>query len=376
MHDAAQTLTSAAGPSAEEARILANLSKREKLTESQAKARLAIISKIQPRRVDLANPPTDQKPRWMLAGKSIATPGNLCGVQAQAGTGKSAFVGALVAARIVAEFGKTDCDCLGVQADSEAKGNLYLIDTEQSRFDLYTIVVRLLRRAGVDKIPEWLHVYGLAGYSAIQLKKIVAALLWEAELDGAYGVIIDGIADLCADVNDAEECNAFVARLHELAIKHDCPIICVLHENPGSENGKGRGHLGSQLERKAESVLRLQKTDEVTAIFSKKARRAPITEKEAPRFRWSNDAGMHVSCETIASSKDDAKREKLRDMAEAVFMHAGKTGLRYADLLKAIAEVRRISPSTAEDRFSQMKQLNVITKNVISHEWQINPVAP
>lgn len=363
-------------PTAEEFRILDNWLRRQTVSTDQAKERLAILTKIGPNKFDLSNPPADLKPRWMLAGKPIATPGNLCVPQSQAGTGKSAFVGALVAARSAAETGKTDCDLLGIEADGSAKGNLIWIDTEQSRFDFHTNVSRALRRAGVDTAPDWLHAYGLAGYSATDLKKAAGALLWEAELDGAYGVIIDGIADLCADVNDAEECNAFVARLHEMAIKHDCPIICVLHENPGSENGKGRGHLGSQLERKAESVLRLQKTDEVTAVFSKKARRAPILEKDGPRFRWSDEAGMHVSVSTIVDAKADAKREKLRDMAEAVFMHAGRTGLRYADLLRNIAEVRRITPSTAEDRFSDMKKLNVISKNVISHEWQMNPVTP
>jgi len=39
-------------------------------------------------------------------------------------------------------------------------------------------------------------------------------------------------------VNNAEECNDFIAKLHALAISHDCPIISVLHENPAQESGK------------------------------------------------------------------------------------------------------------------------------------------
>jgi hypothetical protein len=367
MNESPQTLSSVDELSAEETRILANWSKREKLPEAQVKARLAVLSKIQERRFDLENPPAELKPRWTLAGKPIATPGNICVPQSQAGTGKSAFVGAFISARIAAEEGKTDCDLLGLQADPDAKGSLLLIDTEQSRFDFDANVRRALRRAGSDKEPEWLKAYGLAGYSANDLKKIVAALLWEAELDGAYGVIIDGVADLCADVNDAEECNAFVARLQNLAIKHDCPIICVLHENPGSENGKGRGHLGSQLERKAESVLRLQKTDDVTAVFSKKARRAPIMEKDAPRFIWSNEAGMHVSVASASTLREDENLSDLRELADEVF---ASDALRYADACQKIETARRVGSKAGEKWFTRMKKANVI-HNVGLGMWRV-----
>ena len=38
---------------------------------------------------------------------------------------------------------------------------------------------------------------------------------------------------------------------HQLAIEYDCVFMTVLHENPNSDFGKTRGHLGSQLSRKA-----------------------------------------------------------------------------------------------------------------------------
>ena len=50
--------------------------------------------------------------------------------------------------------------------------------------------------------------------------------------------MIDGVGDLAIDVNDTAESNGLVAELHALAIRFDCPIVCVLHENPG-ENPYG-----------------------------------------------------------------------------------------------------------------------------------------
>ena len=36
---------------------------------------------------------------------------------------------------------------------------------------------------------------------------------------------------------------AFACKSFEKAIRYSTVIFCVLHENPGSENGKTRGHL-------------------------------------------------------------------------------------------------------------------------------------
>jgi hypothetical protein len=70
-------------------------------------------------------------------------------------------------------------------------------------------------------------------------------------------------ADFVLDVNSSKDCPEFVTRLHRLAIEYDTLIVCILHLNPGSDS-KSRGHLGSQLERKSETVLRIERTKEGT----------------------------------------------------------------------------------------------------------------
>lgn len=355
---------------------LARWAKQEVISTEAAQVRLNLVAGIQNRRFDLGLPPPEIRPRWSIGGKSICTPGNITVIQAQAGSGKSSFIGALLASRCVAMSGQSDCDCLGVTADTNATGKLLWLDTEQSAFDFHAVISRSLRRAKETSTPDWLDAYGLAGSSAKDLRQLLPVLMWHCRIDGLYGVVLDGFADFVCDVNDSEETDAFVAELHGLAIRYDCPLVGVLHENPGSENGKGRGHLGSQLERKAESVLSLKRDGAASVVFSRKSRRAPILEAEGPRFAWSVEAGMHVSLRSAGNARDNAKREKLHDLAEAVFQQKGGTGLRYCELVSAIGEIRGVTPSTAEDRFNDMKKFNVITKNVITHTWQLNPVTP
>ena len=338
-------------------------------------------SRLDARRFCNATPPDEPASRFLINGRSVCTPGNLTCVIAQAKSGKSAFISAMLSAAICAEFGDSQPDTLGISATAPGRRSLLHFDTEQSVFDHDQLVRRALKRAGVESPPAWLESYGLAGFSAVDLRRTLILLMKAATANGGlFAVIVDGAADMVTDVNDAEESNAFVAELQSLAIEHDCPIIGVVHENPGQDGGKMRGHLGSQLERKAESNLRLRKADEVTVVFSEKMRKAPILEKDGPRFRWSEAEGMHVSCESAGRAKDDAKRDKSRELAEEVFAHLGKTFVRFSELVKAIGEVRKVGASAAEDRYSEMKRLGVISKCEITKLWTLSksnsPVAP
>jgi hypothetical protein len=134
----------------------------------------------------------------------------------------------------------------------------------------------------------------------------------KAACHGILAVIIDGIGDLCLDPNDPEEALALIDEIHRLAIQFDTVVVCVLHENPGSEIGKTRGHLGSQLERKAETNLRLEKDAHgVTVMYSERARSSFISRENGPRFAWDEEARMHRS--TTAAFKSGGKAKKDPD---------------------------------------------------------------
>lgn len=334
-------------------------------------SRLTLRDRYTSRAFRQDHPPAPAEPRIFISGKPVCSPGNITNLIAQAKAGKTAYLGAMLAAALAADADRQDRDTLGITAKPPGRKAFIHIDTEQSIYDHDQLIRLALRRAGVDTAPNWLQSYALAGFDAPDLRLVFRELLVRAHRKGGvYAVILDGAADFVRDVNAPEECNPFVAELHGLAIEHDCPIITVVHENPGQDAGKMRGHLGSQLERKAESNLRLRKNDEITTVFSEKMRRAPILEKDGPRFKWAPQDMMHMSCGSAGTSKDEVKRDKLLDLATAVFEHAGKRSLRYAEFLRIMAELRKISPSYAEDKFTEMKKLGVLRKDVIG-SWSI-----
>jgi hypothetical protein len=265
----------------------------------------------------MLEPPT---PVFMLAGVVISTPGNLTAITAQAKVGKSALVSALIASAITdPEKGR---DCLTAQGLNRNGYALLYFDTEQSPYDFQQTVRRTHWRADVDIYdkPDWLIPFGLAGLPIKIMREGLRLKLQQAKeaFGGVYAVILDGVADYVLDVNDPAECNEFVAQLHGWAIAYHCAILCVIHKNPGSE--KVRGHLGSQIERKAETNLNLEKDGDVTVVWSAKNRGAPISKDTAPRFAWNDEAKMHlsVSAESAAAAADGNAGEFYSLLAGAV----------------------------------------------------------
>jgi hypothetical protein len=333
-------------------------------------------SRLQSCRFDAAKQPSKPSPRFFINGKGVCTAGNITTIAAQAKAGKSALIGAAIAAAICAENQTQGCDTLGLTATPPKGRRLLHFDTEQSPYDADRLVRRSLQRANAQAGVDFLDSYSVAGFSPRDLSESLRMLMSQfGSVDGIYAVILDGVADLVSDVNDAVECNAFIAELHALAIKHDCPIICILHENPAQDSGKMRGHLGSQLERKAESNLRLKRVESITTVLGDKMRGAPILEKDGPAFVWSAIEEMHVSTSTAAQTANAAKSAKYADLAEDVWSQMGNpTTARRCDVIREIMAARGIKSSAAEDRFDGMRALQVLIKDLKTGLWSLNPI--
>ena len=266
-----------------------------------------------------------------------------------------------------AVLGGPECtgDALGFSADN-SKGHAYVIlDPEQCPEDQERQLANALHCAGCAKLPPWFYFYGVKGMGVADLNRTLDRLLKEVNKlhGGIYAVVIDGIADFVSDPNKPEEANPLVTRLEAIATDYNCSVIGVIHLNPSPAGApaKSRGHLGSQLERKCETDLRIvQDKDGITTIFTACARRAPILEKDGPRFAWDVEAGMHVSIQTKAITKNAEKFERLHDLAEEIW--GEKTALRYSEVITLVKAKCRIKDSGAEEKFSDMSKFGVIEK--------------
>lgn len=346
-----------------------------KATEDQAKKNADLLARCFAAEFNFAIIPPRPIPRFLIKGHQACTGGNLTTITGQAKTAKTGVIDAMIASVIAAHNGNAkDCDCLGFSASPPNGGNVIHFDCEQAVFDHDQVIRRSHRRSRAEIWPAFLRSFCLTGFS-IQERRALIPLVLEAmeKRGGIHSLFIDGPADLLAGVNEEEVSNVLVADLQNLAMRYNCPIISVIHENPGQDGGKMRGHLGSQMERKAESNIRLKKIDEVITLFSQKMRHGLIMEKDGPTFKWDFDAAMHMSCPSVISSKVTAKRDKLHDLLTAAFARAGEGLLCYSDLVEAIEKVSRTSQVRSQAIFTEAKKAGFLKSHPLAF-WSLLPL--
>ena len=82
-------------------------------------------------------------------------------------------------------------------------------------------------------------------------------------------VIIDGIRDLMLDINNPREATVIVNYLMKWTEEFNLHIHTVIHQNKGDENA--RGHIGTEINNKSETVLRVEKDKNDDAISTVEA---------------------------------------------------------------------------------------------------------
>lgn len=259
---------------------------------------------------------------------------------------------------------ETDADLLGVRVEPNRKGRAVLLyDTEQSEQQLYKNTGRLLRRAGRERMPEYLHVYCLTGMSRSErLTAIVQSMDKYHYLHGGiHLVVIDGVADLIRCANDEAESVALIDEIYRLAGIYRTCIAAVVHFVP---NGlKLRGHLGSELQRKSAAILSIEKDEnpEVSVVKALKVRDGSPLDIPLMQFRWDKQAGMPVYVgEKPRAEKEKRKEKELAEMAREAFARQEKYG--YIELCELIQEMLEVKERTAKGYIRYMREKEIIEK--------------
>ena len=323
------------------------------------------LADLDARRIKLEAPPAKPIPVLTLQGQQVSTAGNLTVLSAQVKSGKSAAVGAIIAATLAADNDNEEADTFGFVGRPTGGKAVIHFDTEQSPHDAWQLVHRACTRAGVQTLPANYRAYSLCDIPTETRRAFLGQEMERAsqECGGIHSVTIDGIADLVRDPNDIEEAFGLVESIFRLAVQYDCPIISVLHENPSTKgDSKTRGHLGSQLERKAESNLRLVKSAEISTIFSEKCRSASLPQAHGAKFKWCDQAGMHV---TVEADTPDSRRDRKREEEAAPCNEAfeGIVGsIAHGALRERVESICGVKSRTAEKRIAEWAAIGLIKK--------------
>lgn len=303
-------------------------------------ARLALESYVDPQK-DYPEPQT------IIAsdGIPVLTLGDFSAVVGQAGTRKSWFC--LLLAGCYLSGGRYPANS---PFELEAPpGLLIWIDTEQGASRVARTQRRLQRMIG-DSEGQYMF-FSMREFDAPTRLMATAYLIVRYK---PTMVIIDGIADLMNDPNDVLESAVIRQFLLSASSIYGNHIVTVIHSNEKGITDKARGHVGSEVARKAATMFQLVSEGDYTNVTYGKTRDAcPQT------FSLVISDGMPLTTATV-TPQTQASKEKLNVFADYCKAHCG--GVRHVDLLRHFVDATGKSMVTAKRLCKLATEVELIEK--------------
>lgn len=260
------------------------------------------------------------------------------------------------------------------------KANILYVDTEQSTFHCSIIIERIFKLAQLplDVHPQNIEFLALRKYSPKIRIQIIEEAIYNTNNLGL--VIIDGIRDLAHDINSPSESTYLISKLMKWTEELNIHIHTVLHQNKGDNNS--RGHLGTELNNKAETILQIEKNpndpdvSEVSPVH--------IRAKEFQNFAFRiNELSLPEIVDGYLTKKsyykkginfEDISDEDHRRALSEAFSEAAEMG--YGELIEAImVGYNTVGYVFGKNKAKDFKKL-IVDKKMILHEassYKLNP---
>lgn len=233
-------------------------------------------------------------------------------------------------------------------------GHCLFVDTEQSRSHVNKVQDRIYRLSDWEttKVNDKLFMLAVRELDSGNRMKVMLEAIDKLKPNL---IIIDGIRDLVKDFNDLKESAEIVGQLMSISTVYKCGIITVLHQNKADSNA--RGHLGSELSNKSETVLSVVNEKGIATVSPVYSRNREI---EPFSFYVCKETSLPVIC---GAPKIEQKKDEVADlMAKAML---GRAWIDKKELEVKIMKIINKSAKTAQRRIDNAIEMGVIKYNSI-----------
>ena len=185
-------------------------------------------------------------------------------------------------------------------------------------------------------------------------------------------VIVDGIRDLVNDINDGVLAQEVMEELMHLATQKNCCIVCVLHQNKGSEDHNLRGWIGTELMNKAFEVYACEKMmpQRVFKLEQTLTRKYDI--EQALYFEVGEDGLPKTSPLPPPTGGGDLSRERLPSINRDYIVHEDDGSWRFDVhrlFLAAFQNADELQGSVLRERVMQLSGIVIPFKyNQLLHQ--------
>lgn len=183
------------------------------------------------------------------------------------------------------------------------KNQVVYFDTEQSKYYVQKAVKRICIQINEPE-PTNLHAFHLRSLNPSERLEFIEREIYANDKLGF--VVIDGIKDLVTSINDEGEATMIASKLLKWSEERNIYILTVLHQNKSDNNA--RGHIGTELINKAQTVLSITKAendDNISIVEPQQCR-----DKEPEIFGFEiNELGIPIIAEDFELRTETNKKK-------------------------------------------------------------------
>ena len=186
------------------------------------------------------------------------------------------------------------------------------------------------------------------------------------QIEGLGFVVIDGIRDLVYDINSPSEATCVISKLMQWTDEYQIHLHTILHQNKSDENA--RGHIGTEINNKAETVIQIEKDKDDNNIS--KVESVHTRSKDFLPFAFCiNDQSLPELLPGYVPTKKSAGRPKqepfspYRDIHETIHRKALKLAFEGRETIsgyKALEEELTTAYELAGTKFNHNKIVKII----------------
>jgi len=334
-----------------EAQMSGNL---KKVLQTQEKLRRLVATEIK-----FADPILTQNENAVIFPNTINV------IQGQAGKHKSRLAENVCAALLRNEY--CNKQLLGFKRTSaEVTYTVVYVDSERNLSDqLPHALQRIQLRAGYMK-EETLTNFRYISLLQINRKdrfdtlKEYLEYLRKSDSSSLF-LVLDVSTDCIEDFNKVEKSMELIDLMNVAVNETNVTFLCIIHENPGSE--KGRGHFGTELMNKASTVIQVGFEKDAhhneTELIRAKYLKCRSTAKHEPfYFKYcTKEEGLVLASEGDIADAANCRRRKadIPDIAEQLEkILGGGESVNRIDLLAELMKAFDIKERTLEDRLKEI----------------------
>jgi hypothetical protein len=299
-----------------------------------------------------------------IQGKKCLSTKNVLVISGKPKSRKSVVAHSIIGAAIC---GKS---VLGIEANIGLNDKVVLIDTEQSKHDLQNSLHRMCNLINLDILPENFNCYSVRQLNPYKVKQAISEIVCNQNV---RLLVIDGALDLILNMNDIIEVKDTLDFIKKILTENDVALILIVHQSKSSNFTIG--HLGSFLDRFAQTVLEIIKIENGNSEIKAQFMRSDADFKPYEFYYNHNINNYSINwlenIEVTANVNDYRIDQHIAKLSK-IFMN--NTELLYKDFLKLVAREYQKSEYFSKQLIKLFYDNDLILKNDTGYISLLTPV--